>query len=334
MRAGVAGISARAFSTKANNAPSSAARCLPRQSFPPYWAIVACACRARFHVQRASSTNHDAVNMIASAAAASAMPCAGRNRRHSIVTDAASAIATASSKGSGSGLHVVAAHDRVDRRAFPALECEPFTRAILQDPGGPRGFCRDAGNPERLRYRAANRETDAGDAPEPARVVGDDHREQSTGLDGDRDAENLARRVIRPPDKTDVGARRHVVRIPCDHRIVARAQVGGRGDIDLARRIAAGDNEFVVDYPAHASGQRQVPHAPLLDGRRRKPARRHRERQVGEHDDNQRRGERQQRSRRSRLDIAGGQCALRLVSMCQRVRQRMRRSNRSDQLSM
>ena len=148
------------------------------------------------------------------------------------------------------------------------------------------------------------------------------------------DVENLARRVIRPPDNADAGARRHVVRIPCDHRIVARAQVGGRGDKDLARRIAAGDNEFVVDDPADASRQRQVPRAPLLDGRRRKPARRHRERQVGEHDDNQRRGERQQRSRRSRPDIAGGQCALRLVSMCQRVRQRMRRSNRSDQLSM
>ncbi len=258
-------------------------------------------------------------------------------------------------------LDLGATRDRVDRRSRPPLEREPFTETVGQlfrRAAGPGGGAGDAGG---LGQRPADGERDAGDAPDPVRILRHHDRRQPTGGDAHRHRIELARRVVAAPQEADVRALGKAEPRPRDDGVLGRPEIGVRGDQREAGRVDRGDRERVAVRRPGAPGQREIARGKNLRFGRGKPRSRNGNGDVNGEAAEQR--EREQRERGSHCTAGGGlraaarrglhvnvprrlrvtgaarghrlvQRALWLFRICQSVNTRMRRSNHNDQLSM
>ena len=238
---------------KANSGAVLGGEVLARASpCPAYWAPVSRTCRARFQVQRASSDEPRGERTRARS------PPAAR-RRDAAPGDAAARRRCPAPRGdttssSGSGRSCTSAPPATALIDVP-LQRSNASHSRARSPASsnaPIGFATMPRTRDRLRQRAADREPDADDAPDPRRILSQHQRQQPARRDGHRNRVDAFRRVVGAPEEVHFGGLRQVVRRPGDHRIVGRAQAGDGGDDRGACGVDRGDDQLVVDAAADA----------------------------------------------------------------------------------
>ena len=172
----------------ANRSRSSPARCFSCASLPAYWSAVALRLAHQVHrparVEHEPRDEHDGDRGGRDAGT----PVAPPRAQHSHAASATSAMATASSNGSGSRCTSDTAGHRIDRRAGPRLGRHPFARAIAQRFEGARGFRDHAADAQRRFDRPLHDQRQPDDAAEPVRIAVQVGRQQLPGFDVQRRA--------------------------------------------------------------------------------------------------------------------------------------------------